>query len=62
MCGGYLIQIDSIEYHFDKSELPLHFKFNDNILPMRVTLDWELKTGMYKGYNWIKILNIRFEK
>jgi len=62
MCGGYFIQIDSIEYHFDKSELPPHFTFDDNNLPMRVSLNWELKTGMYIGYNWIKILNIRSEK
>jgi hypothetical protein len=62
MCGGYFIQIDSIEYHFDKSELPPHFKFDDNSLPMKVTLDWELKSGMYTGYNWIKILKIKSEK
>jgi hypothetical protein len=62
MCGGYLIQIDSIEYHFDKSELPPHFKFSDNSLPIRVSLDWELKTGIYTGYNWIKILKIRSAK
>ena len=59
MCGGYLIQINSIQYHFGKSELPPHFKFNDSSLPMRVTLDWKLKTGMYTGYDWINISKIK---
>ena len=58
-CGGYFIQIDSTQYRFDKNSLPGNFIFDDNKLPLKVKLDWELDTGIYKGYNWINISKIK---
>ena len=58
-CGGYFIQIDSTQYRFDKNSLPGNFTFDDYKLPLKVELDWELDTVIYKGYNWINISKIK---
>lgn len=62
MCGGYIIQIDSNQYRFGKTELPGNFTYDDNQLPLKVELDWELDTGIYVGSDWIKVLKIRYKK
>jgi hypothetical protein len=58
-CGGYFIDIDGISYRFEKSELPVNFTFKDPELPLKVKLNWELKSEICKGSNWIKISDIR---
>ena len=58
-CGGYFIDIESTQYRFEKSELPAGFTFNDEQLPLRVELNFDLKTGVCTGLNWIKISKIR---
>jgi hypothetical protein len=58
-CGGYFIEIESTTYRFEKSELPDNFSFDDLQLPLKVELDWELKTSACTNYNWIKISKIR---
>jgi hypothetical protein len=62
VCGGYFIQIDSNQYRFDKDALPGNFTFDDERLPLKVELDWQLDTGIYKGYDWIIISKIRSVK
>jgi hypothetical protein len=58
-CGGYLIEIDGNKYRFEKAELPSGFTFVDTQLPLTVELNWELKTGVCTGFNWIKISDIK---
>lgn len=58
-CGGYLIQIDGNQYHFEKAELPENFSFEENQLPLEVDLDWELKSVVCSETKWIKISKIR---
>jgi len=58
-CGGYFIDIEGTQYHFEKSELPGNFTFDDDQFPLNVELDWKLKTGGCSGYNWIEISKIR---
>ncbi len=58
-CGGYFIDIEGTQYRFEKSELPDNFSFEDNQLPLKVELDWELKTGGCSGYGRIIISKIR---
>ena len=58
-CGGYFIEISGTKYRFEKTELPANFTFNDEQLPLRVELDWNLKTENCTGLNWIKISKIR---
>jgi hypothetical protein len=58
-CGGYFIDIEGTNYRFEKSELPAGFTFNDEQMPFRVELDWEVKTETCTGFNWIKISKIR---
>lgn len=58
-CGGYFIVIDGTKYRFEKSELPTGFTFNDEQLPLRVQLNFDVKTVSCTGYNWIKISKIR---
>lgn len=58
-CGGYFIDIKDIKYRFEKSELPAGFTFNDEQIPLRVKLDWELKNDVCTGFNWIKVSKIR---
>ena len=58
-CGGYFIDIKDIKYRFEKSELPAGFTFNDEQIPLRVELYWELKNDVCTGFNWIKVSEIR---
>lgn len=54
-CGGYFVEIEGIKYRFTKSELPSGFTFDDNKLPLKVNLNWELNPTVCPGFNWIKI-------
>lgn len=58
-CGGYFIDIEGVQYRFEKSGLPANFTFKDTELPLKVELNWELKSEICKGSNWIKISDIR---
>jgi hypothetical protein len=58
-CGGYFVDINGTQYRFEKSELPSNFTFTDDQLPLRVELDWELKTEICTGFEWIKISKIK---
>jgi hypothetical protein len=58
-CGGYFIEIDGIQYRFEKSELPNNFTFEDNQLPLQFELDWKLKTDACTSFNRIEISKIR---
>jgi len=58
-CGGYFIQIDDVNYRFEKSELPDNFTFDDNQLPLTVELDWEPRSAYCSDFNWINIQKIR---
>lgn len=58
-CGGYFIDIDGSQYHFDKTSLPGNFTFEDKQLPLKVELNWKLKTDGCIEYNWIEISKIR---
>jgi hypothetical protein len=57
-CGGYFIDIDGTQYRFQKDELPENFTFEDNMLPMKVELDWDRKTEACVDFNWITVLKI----
>ena len=52
-CGGYFIEISGTQYRFEKTELPVNFTFSDEQLPLKVELDWEMKTGSCTGLNWL---------
>jgi hypothetical protein len=58
-CGGYLIQIEGKQYHFEKEELPENFSFNEKELPIEVTLNWKLVNVVCGETKWIKITKIR---
>jgi hypothetical protein len=58
-CGGYFIDIEGTRYRFEKSEIPNKFTFDEEELPLRVELNFDLKTGGCSGFNWIKISKIR---
>lgn len=58
-CGGYFIEIDAIQYRFEKSELPSGFTFDDKQLPLEVELNWKLKTDQCVGSKWITISRIK---
>jgi len=58
-CGGYFIEMSRTTYRFEKTELPDYFIFADEQLPLKVELDWSLKTEICTGLNWIKISKIK---
>ena len=58
-CGGYFIEMSGTTYRFEKTELPDNFIFTDDQLPLKVELDWSLKTDICTGVNWLKIAKIR---
>jgi len=58
-CGGYFIDIEGTQYHFEKSGLPCNFTFDDDQFPLNVELDWKPKTAGCSDYNWIEISKIR---
>jgi hypothetical protein len=58
-CGGYFIEIEGIQFRFEKTELPGNFTFSDSQLPLQVELNWEVKAESCSGFNWIKISDIR---
>lgn len=60
-CGGYFIDINGTQYHFDKTTLPGNFTFDDNQIPLIVELNWKLKTDGCLDYKWIEISKIRIQ-
>ena len=58
-CGGYFIEIKGEKYRFEKSELPSGFTFSDEQLPLKVELNWKLKTATCTGFQWISISKIK---
>lgn len=61
-CGGYFIEINSVLYRFEKSELPAGFTFSDDQLPLHVQLNWQRKAMDCPGRNGIIISKIKIIK
>lgn len=60
-CGGYIVEINETQYHFEKAELPDEFTFDDNQMPLKIEPDYKLKNDdcSNSGINWITVSKIR---